>query len=210
MSGAQRGVDRGALIAARTLGYGTGGWCPNGRKAEDGVIPAEFPLTESDDYRERTRRNVDDSDATLILAYEDVPTGGTKLTLDLVIELEKRGMYLTLVRGADVLLNKRVARFIRGWIEHHRLGMLNVAGPRESKAPGIERHVTDVMLLALQPTDRCICGRLFPSTIWESAAFAEQGSPLRCSACGHTTLAQDFQPPPIEVLSGIIRAGAST
>lgn len=211
ISGGQRGADRGALIAAQGLGYFIGGWCPKGRKAEDGVIPSEFPLveTESEDYRERTRMNVMDANATLLLSYEDAPTGGTKLTLDLVGELGKRGMYLTLQRDADIGLNKRAARFIRSWIEYHRFEILNVAGPRESKARGIEHHVTTVMRLVLQHRDGCICGRAFPPTIWENKAFAEEGSPLRCSACGHTTLAADFQPPPASVIE-TIRSGIVT
>lgn len=207
ISGGQTGADRGGVRAAMRLGYFTGGWCPKGRKADDGPIPPEFNLmeTESADYKERTRRNVVDADATLILTYEphDALTGGTKLTEEFVAEHKKRGMVLALERDASITSDKRVARFIRGWIEHHHFGILNVAGPREKKAPGIEAHAMLVVGIALQRKDRCICGRLFPATVWENKAFVEEGSPLRCSTCSHSTCAQDFRVPTSEQLESI-------
>jgi predicted alpha/beta-hydrolase family hydrolase len=50
VSDGQSGVDRAALDVALELGIACGGWCPRGRKAEDGVIPQtalpnEIPLT---------------------------------------------------------------------------------------------------------------------------------------------------------------------
>jgi hypothetical protein len=67
VSGGQTGVDRAALDVALKLGIPCGGWCPRGRQAEDGVIPARYPLAEtpSEGYSERTRWNVRDADATL-------------------------------------------------------------------------------------------------------------------------------------------------
>ena len=69
ISGGQAGVDRGALDAALELGAQCGGWCPDGRKAEDGRIPDCYPLEERKGAGcpERTRRNVEDSDGTLII-----------------------------------------------------------------------------------------------------------------------------------------------
>jgi len=69
ISGGQTGVDRGALDAAIGLGIPHGGWCPRGRLAEDGPIPARYVLSETDspEYWLRTEQNVSDSDATLIL-----------------------------------------------------------------------------------------------------------------------------------------------
>jgi hypothetical protein len=71
ISGGQTGVDRGALDAALEASFPCGGWCPKGRKAEDGPIPARYPLKEMDGpaYRLRTERNVRDSDGTLILFF---------------------------------------------------------------------------------------------------------------------------------------------
>ena len=69
ISGGQTGVDRGALDAALAAAFPCGGWCPAGRKAEDGVIAARYPLQEltRTGYPDRTLRNVRDSDGTLIL-----------------------------------------------------------------------------------------------------------------------------------------------
>ena len=69
ISGGQTGVDRAALDVALDAGLPCGGWCPRGRRAEDGPIVAQYPLMETDspDYQMRTRRNVEDADATLIL-----------------------------------------------------------------------------------------------------------------------------------------------
>ena len=70
ISGGQTGADRGGLDAAMHCDWPHGGWCPKGRKAEDGVIPVEYHLTEmlTSAYLPRTQANVIDSDATVIPA----------------------------------------------------------------------------------------------------------------------------------------------
>ena len=79
VSGGQTGVDRAALDAAMECGVGAGDWCPEGRLAEDGVIPPNYPVKELPNarYTERTRRNVIDSEGTAII-YFDYPSGGTE------------------------------------------------------------------------------------------------------------------------------------
>ena len=47
VSGGQTGVDRAALDVALALDIPCGGWCPQGRRAEDGVVPTRYPLTET-------------------------------------------------------------------------------------------------------------------------------------------------------------------
>ena len=135
VSGGQTGVDRGALDAALELGFACGGWCPHGRRAENGTIPDRYPLTEtaSPDYAARTRMNVRDSDGTLILT-RGAPTGGTGLTVDLATVLEKPTLVvdLTVADPAEVLENTR------DWIAQNAIETLNVAGPRETGAPGIQ------------------------------------------------------------------------
>src|SRR6516225_6913367 len=69
ISGGQTGVDRAALDVALELGIPCGGWCPKGRRAEDGPIPQRYPLQEtgSKEYPVRTAKNVRQADGTLIL-----------------------------------------------------------------------------------------------------------------------------------------------
>jgi hypothetical protein len=67
-----------------------GGWCPEGRLAEDGVVPLRYPVIELPraGYRQRTKRNVIDSDGTAIV-YFGQPTGGTELTIKFCITERK-------------------------------------------------------------------------------------------------------------------------
>ncbi|MDQ6972658.1 MAG: putative molybdenum carrier protein, partial [Mariprofundaceae bacterium] len=90
VSGGQTGVDRAALDAAMVLGVEVGGWCPRGRRALDGEIAAKYPLSETRgrSYQTRTKWNVRDSDATLILC-RDEPSGGTALTIKYCEQLGK-------------------------------------------------------------------------------------------------------------------------
>src|SRR4030042_3461464 len=82
ISGGQTGVDRAALDVAFELDIPCGGWCPKGRKAEEGPIDTRYPLQEtvSVRYPIRTERNVRESDGTLILTWGK-PSGGTALTI---------------------------------------------------------------------------------------------------------------------------------
>ena len=135
-SGGQTGVDRAALDAAIDAGIPCGGWCPAGRRAEDGPIPARYALDETDscDYAERTRLNVRDSHATLIVT-RGPPTGGTAMTEDIAHEMGRARQIVDLsAAGFDP---DRSADEVFGWIAECGVSILNVAGPRESTIPGI-------------------------------------------------------------------------
>ncbi len=129
VSGGQAGVDRGALDAALACGRPCGGWCPEGRLAEDGPIPSRYPLTElpGGGYRARTRRNVVDSDATLIVTF-GTPSGGTAATLD-DCRTESRPV---LVIDAMTVDHETALVQLRAFLAAHAVGVLNVAGPRAS------------------------------------------------------------------------------
>ena len=90
ISGGQSGADRAALDVALALGIPVGGWCPAGRLAEDGVIPAHYPLTEtkSSIHSVRTRRNVREADGTLVFNLGELD-GGTLLTVNYARERGK-------------------------------------------------------------------------------------------------------------------------
>lgn len=145
VSGGQTGVDRAALDAAAALGIAGGGWCPKDRRAEDGAIPPRYPLTEtpSRDYRERTERNVLDSDGTLILARGRLG-GGTALTQRLAQRHGKPVRVLDLEARADI-------RAARDWLEQHRIRILNIAGPRASTHPGIHAQARRFLIRLLAP-----------------------------------------------------------
>jgi hypothetical protein len=144
VSGGQTGADRAALDVALELGLPCGGWCPRGRRAEDGAIPARYPLREtpSDEYRQRTEWNVRDSDGTLILHAGRVDQG-TALTERLA---RARGRPL-LVLDVHAATAPEIAR----WIDAHAVRRLNVAGPRESRAPGLQAAVAAVLREVLRP-----------------------------------------------------------
>jgi hypothetical protein len=127
-------VDRAALDVAQALGIAAGGWCPKGRRAEDGVIPACYPLIEttSKDYRDRTRRNVRDANATLILTTGPL-TGGTAYTRDCARRLGKPVLVVDLSQ-------RPAARTVRDWLMANGVCVLNVAGPRGSGTSGIHAH----------------------------------------------------------------------
>ncbi|MFP5348610.1 MAG: putative molybdenum carrier protein [Gammaproteobacteria bacterium] len=140
ISGGQTGVDRAALDAARLCGIAIGGYCPKGRRAEDGPVPAHYPLTElrTADYPTRTRRNARAADATLILTRGPL-SGGSAYTARIARQLEKP------LRVVDLSARPRVAP-VRAWLSANAVRVLNVAGPRESKAPGIYRQAKRFLL----------------------------------------------------------------
>jgi hypothetical protein len=142
VSGGQTGVDRGALDAALDAGFPCGGWCPRGRKAEDGAIPPRYPMVEmqATAYRARTKQNVSESDGTLILFFGAL-SGGTLQTLRIAEALGKP--VLTLDCNAKPIEDAAVeaAAFVR----LNGLETLNVAGPRESSQPGAAQHARELV-----------------------------------------------------------------
>jgi hypothetical protein len=139
MSGGQTGVDRAALDVALELGLPCGGWCPLGRKAEDGPLDPKYPLQETStpSYAQRTECNVRDSDGTLVLTRGQ-PKGGTALT----IQLAKRYQKPHLVIDLD---DKPSVSTIREWAEAHQIGVLNVAGPRENERSGTYARAANLL-----------------------------------------------------------------
>lgn len=132
VSGGQTGVDRAALDAAIAAALTMGGWCPQGRRAEDGVIANRYPLRETPErrLRQRTQWNVRDSDGTLVLYWGELQDG-TLLTVKSAQEKYQRPLLLVnLLKPIDV-------QEIVDWIVHNDIKTLNVAGPRESSRLGI-------------------------------------------------------------------------
>lgn len=134
ISGGQTGADRAALDFAIEHGYPHGGWAPRGREAEDGSIPLKYQLTEltNGGYRQRNKRNVRDSDGTLIVNIGTLD-GGT-LATQIFAQKLKRPYFLAQL---DIDTPESVAPHVIEWLRTHEISILNVAGPRESKRPGV-------------------------------------------------------------------------
>lgn len=142
VSGGQTGADRAALDAAMEHGLPHGGWCPAGRRAEDGAIDLAYELVEtpSADYAQRTEWNVRDSDATLILTLSPRLAGGTLLTRRFAEFYGKPCLQLD--ASAE-----NPEDDLRVFFEKHRsrIATLNVAGSRESEEPGVYRFVRGLL-----------------------------------------------------------------
>jgi hypothetical protein len=142
ISGGQTGADRAALDAALALGLSHGGWICRGRKTEDGPLPKRYRLKEMDSgrYRDRTEKNVLDSDGTVIFAFAPLQ-GGSALTEALAIRHDKPCLFLNLAE-----IDQKQARVALGrWLREHRIRRLKVAGPRASNAPGIHDAVYSLL-----------------------------------------------------------------
>ena len=139
VSGGQTGVDRAALDAAIALGIEHGGWCPRGRRAEDGPIAARYQLIETDsiDYAVRTEKNVLESDGTMLL-YRERLQRGTLLTHQLA---KRHGKPILRVRMDRPVSIDRVVR----WLAENSIRVLNVAGPRASSQADIEKQAFELL-----------------------------------------------------------------
>jgi hypothetical protein len=159
ISGGQTGVDRAALDAALALGLPCGGWCPRGRRAEDGRIADRYPMRECarSDYLTRTRLNVVNADATLIL-FERELSGGTATTRRLAEEADKRLLCVDMASPPEADPKERREAWVAAvlswlWSAPRLPITLNVAGPRESTHRGIygrARSILDFVLTQVQ------------------------------------------------------------
>ena len=144
VSGGQTGVDRTALDWAIAHGIEHGGWCPAGRRAEDGVIPDVYSLqqTPGRSYSQRTRWNVRDSDATLIITPGTELTGGSLFTQECARNRDRPYLH--------VYPSDEWREWIRTFLKTNPIRILNVAGPRNSSAKNLQPFVHKVLDEALR------------------------------------------------------------
>ena len=134
ISGGQTGADRAALDFAVRHEMPHGGWVPKGRRAEDGRIPEIYQLKQmlTDSYPERTEQNVIDSDGTVIISH-GTPTGGSANTAEMARKHGRPWLHLDM----EMATVDEAAQRLQEWITDNSVGVLNVAGPRQSGDPAI-------------------------------------------------------------------------
>lgn len=139
ISGGQTGVDRAALDWAIQHNIPHGGWCPADRRAVDGIIPNRYDLqqTDSKGYKQRTKWNVRDSDATLIISLHPELAGGSLFTQQYANKIGNPYLHIY----PDNQWQAKIETFC----EANVFQVLNVAGPRSSSAPNIEQFVYEVL-----------------------------------------------------------------
>jgi hypothetical protein len=143
VSGGQTGADQGALAACVQSRFPYGGWVPKGRRSEKGRVPATYRMRQhwSRHYPPRTEKNVVESDGTVVFTFGP-PDGGSLLT----IEFAKQHRKPWLAVDATMPRDAAAAKVVR-WVKR-RLpdgAVLNVAGSRRSKAPGIHMAVKRII-----------------------------------------------------------------
>jgi hypothetical protein len=161
ISGGQTGVDRAALDAAIELALAHGGWIPKGRITEDGPLPEKYKLTEtrSASYAERTAKNVQDADGTLIISRGQL-TGGSDYTREMALKHKRPWLHIDLSQMAAF----QAASAVNQWILQNDIEILNVAGPRASKDPRVYQEALNIIesayYLGLAETSMSGAGRV--------------------------------------------------
>ena len=140
-------MDRAALDVAVKHGIECGGWCPAGRLDEFGKIPDHYPVQElpSGSFTERTLQNVKDSDGTVVI-YPIELRGGTEQTVRFCIVLKRPHQLI----DASKLSTEGAAKLMADFIREKKIGILNVAGPRQSEWPEGYDYASRVMSAFLQ------------------------------------------------------------
>lgn len=154
VSGGQTGADRAALDFALEHYMPHDGWCPLGRRAEDGAIEERYQLreTSSRSYHVRTRQNVEDTDGTVVFTIAEQASGGTALTLRLAEQFDKPMLHLARDahdRPGTAEAIRQAASELNAFVTLHNIRRLNVAGPRASQEPKVASYVWSVLAAAL-------------------------------------------------------------
>ena len=115
------------MDVALELDISCGGWCPKGRRAEEGPIDPQYPLkeTKSKEYPFRTEANVIQADGTLILTVGK-PAEGTAYTVQMAVKHRKPHLIVDLRKKVKI-------EMVLEWAEARKIRVMNVGGPRESK-----------------------------------------------------------------------------
>lgn len=145
ISGGQTGADRAGLDFAIAAGISHGGWCPRGRRSQDGVVPTHYNLqeTETSGYEQRTKFNIRDADATIIFNLTPAMSPGSGLTVSQCRSQEKPFLLIRPPMGGD--FSRRSAEAVAQFLVEHQPATLNIAGNREESVRGIHQLVVNVL-----------------------------------------------------------------
>src|SRR6185437_2924113 len=123
--------------ATISSGLPYGGWCPKGRIDETGKIPAKYIhlqeiagkfKNDKENYDARTKQNIQDADATLIIVPElplsEKIQDGTRIMFDEVARKKKPYLVVDLSKSKEVN-----SELIANWIKENKFNVLNIGGP---------------------------------------------------------------------------------
>lgn len=155
ISGGQTGADRAALDWAIARGVSHAGWCPKGRRTEDGPLGSQYQLRETPaaNYLQRTEWNIRDSDATVIFSMAPKLTGGSLKTATIAIKHGKPVLHLASASGSPQ------AQTLRDFVDKNCVTRLNVAGPRASKEPAVAAYVLRILAETFDGADSDAVGQ---------------------------------------------------
>jgi hypothetical protein len=132
ISGGETGVERAALdaliepVRIRNPLATYGGWCPAGRKADDGTIPERYNLRELETggREEAIERNLVEADGLLLVYF-----GGLKRFAEgALLRAIKWQKPYKLIEGSEIAPH-RGAEIVRTWEWDHNIERLYVTGP---------------------------------------------------------------------------------
>ena len=152
ISGAQTGADQGALDGAISNFFSYGGAIPAGRKTEAGPLAKKYEMDvlTSSYYPDRTIKNVEDADGTLIVSHGRL-TGGSALTFSLAVAKKKPCFHMDF----DLFDLEYGLKNIIAWLNDHHIEILNVAGPRSSSDPKIYELTRKLITLLIEEISCC-------------------------------------------------------
>src|ERR1700720_264504 len=105
-------------------------------------------------YPARTRKNIEESDGTVIFSLESLLSGGTKLTRDYANKLGKPVLHIYDTRHERILNPdslRHEVQTLTDFLRSNKIEVLNVAGPRESKEHGVYEWTLNML--------RCLLSR---------------------------------------------------
>jgi hypothetical protein len=151
ISGGQTGADMGGLLAGKKLEIRTGGCAPKGFLTENGSnydLSKIFGLHQSDSekYPPRTAENISKSDCTIIFSSNTGAERGSILTQNLCLSKKKPHLWIDPKNPNIEEIREFIADQARS---KSRPIILNVAVNRESKSPGIESRVQEILVEVL-------------------------------------------------------------